>query len=415
MSEAMLPRPLIKGWCPGALRPMASGDGLVVRLRPRDGRLMPDQALGVARLALAHGNGQIDLTSRANLQVRGVKPASYGALLEGLAGLGLVDASPEEEARRNILVTPFWSAGDGTLDLAAALADAVTGQGVPVLPDKFGFAVDPGAVSVLGGASADIRIERDAAGGLICRADGAATGAPVTATTAIDRALQLARWFVETGGMVRGRGRMARHLAAGAALPDVFRRAPVRQGAFALISPGVVDCGFAVGFAFGQISGETLAQLAGHGALRLTPWRMLVVEDVDWPGDIPDIPGLITRADDPLLGVAACSGAPRCPQAHQPTRVIARHLAHVLAPHLPQRLSAPDGVVLHVSGCAKGCAHAGRAAITLTAGPEGYDIVRGGRAGDEPEIRALATAELAPSLQTQLAASRADPSATEAS
>ncbi len=25
----------IKGWCPGALRPMQSGDGLVVRIRPR--------------------------------------------------------------------------------------------------------------------------------------------------------------------------------------------------------------------------------------------------------------------------------------------------------------------------------------------------------------------------------------------
>ena len=24
----------IKGWCPGALRPMLSGDGLVVRVRP---------------------------------------------------------------------------------------------------------------------------------------------------------------------------------------------------------------------------------------------------------------------------------------------------------------------------------------------------------------------------------------------
>ena len=29
----------IKGWCPGALRPMQSGDGLVVRIRPPTGRL----------------------------------------------------------------------------------------------------------------------------------------------------------------------------------------------------------------------------------------------------------------------------------------------------------------------------------------------------------------------------------------
>ena len=39
----------IKGWCPGALRPMQSGDGLVVRIRPRGGRLSPAQAVGHRR------------------------------------------------------------------------------------------------------------------------------------------------------------------------------------------------------------------------------------------------------------------------------------------------------------------------------------------------------------------------------
>ncbi|MFD1807161.1 hypothetical protein ACFSHQ_00890 [Gemmobacter lanyuensis] len=36
----------MQGWCPGALRPMMSGDGLVVRVRPRLGRLRADQARG---------------------------------------------------------------------------------------------------------------------------------------------------------------------------------------------------------------------------------------------------------------------------------------------------------------------------------------------------------------------------------
>ena len=35
--------PQVFGWCPGALRPMMSGDGLVVRLRVPMGRLNPDQ------------------------------------------------------------------------------------------------------------------------------------------------------------------------------------------------------------------------------------------------------------------------------------------------------------------------------------------------------------------------------------
>ena len=111
----------IKGWCPGALRPMQSGDGLVVRIRPRVGRLDAIQAVGIAELAARYGNGLIDLTSRGNLQIRGVSDAGYPALIDGLAELGLLDADSETEAQRNILVTPFWTAGDDTRPLAAEL------------------------------------------------------------------------------------------------------------------------------------------------------------------------------------------------------------------------------------------------------------------------------------------------------
>ncbi len=71
----------IKNWCPGALRPMLSRDGLVVRIRPHGSALSPAQAAGIAKAAAKHGNGLIDLTSRANLQLRGVDPSSHGELL----------------------------------------------------------------------------------------------------------------------------------------------------------------------------------------------------------------------------------------------------------------------------------------------------------------------------------------------
>ena len=129
--------PTIRGWCPGALQPMLSGDGLVIRIRPDGGRLVPDQAAGISRLALAHGSGLIDLTSRANIQVRGVTEAGYRPLIEGLAALGLIDESPEDEARRNIVTAPFWSPGDGTHELAAELANALT---VPDAPANGSFA-----------------------------------------------------------------------------------------------------------------------------------------------------------------------------------------------------------------------------------------------------------------------------------
>ncbi|WP_342773341.1 hypothetical protein [Paracoccus luteus] len=185
----------MQGWCPGALRPMQSGDGLVVRVRPPGGRLTQAQAAGIAALARAHGNGLIDLSARANVQLRGVGDDSHAALVAGLRALALIDASVAAETRRNIVVTPFADAA--TDALAAALARALAAADDLTLPAKFGFAVDTGPLPVLRDVSADVRIER-AGRALILRADGIAGGRP-TADPVAD-ALDLARWFLANGG-----------------------------------------------------------------------------------------------------------------------------------------------------------------------------------------------------------------------
>jgi precorrin-3B synthase len=350
--------PIVQGWCPGALRPMLSGDGLVVRIRPRGGRLSADQVAGIAALSATHGNGLIDLSSRANMQLRGVTDASYDALMAGLQALSLLDVSAEAEARRNILVTPFWQAGDGAQEIAAGLAQALVAADAPDLSGKFGFAVDTGAVPVLGAASADIRIEQGLYG-LICRADGAASGEAVTVDTAVDAALRLAQWFVESGGVRDGRGRMAAHVGGQEKFSSENFSAPV---------PGAHALGYLVALEFGQIAAATLA---GLGDVRLTPWRMLLLEGVN---SAPDLPGLITRADDPLLRVVACTGAPGCPQGLQPTRALAR----ALAAHVPK------GRLLHVSGCAKGCAMPKTAAMVLVGQSAGYGFAQNGLTSDAP-------------------------------
>ncbi|MCX7286342.1 MAG: precorrin-3B synthase [Rhodobacterales bacterium] len=361
----------IKGWCPGALRPMLSGDGWLVRIRPRGGRLTVGQASGIARASLHHGNGTIDLSARANLQLRGVRTGAHEALVVDMQHLGLIDESPEAEAARNIVVSPFDKTGAGGVAdlLGARLATASP------LPGKFGFAVDIGPNPVLTTTSADIRLERDAGGGLILRPDGHPLGKPVTPHTAVSEALDLAEWFRVSGGVTGGRGRMAAHLAKGAVLPPGFDRAPAPS--LPSPRPGPLDQDWLVGFAFGQIPAETLAALAAtRRAVRVTPWRMLILEG---PGKVPDLPGVITSPDDPLLDVTACTGAPGCPQALGETRALARDLATRL----------PRGVQLHVSGCAKGCAHPSPADLTLTATGKGYDLIRNGTAADMPSLTGL--------------------------
>ncbi|GAA4499203.1 precorrin-3B synthase [Gluconacetobacter tumulicola] len=356
--------PLVKGWCPGALRPMPSGDGLLVRIRPPAGRLTQPQAAGIARLAARYGNGLIDLSARANIQIRGVTDPTHVPLLAGLTTLGLIDPTPEAEARRNIVVTPFWQSGDGTAELAERLATALRDDRTIDLPGKFGFAIDTGVPPVLREISADIRIERDTTGALLCRADGAAGGARVTPDTAIYTALSLAHWFIASGG----RGRMAAHLAGGATLSAAFTAIEAAPTiGMSPSAPGQSAAGFMIGFAFGQMQTRTLSALADTAPLRVTPWRMLLLEGRTGAPDIDDI---ITRPDDPLLRVIACTGLPGCTQAQQPTRA----LAHALAPYVPA------GKMLHVSGCAKGCAHPEPASLTLVAQAHGFDLVRDGNA-----------------------------------
>ena len=82
----MTAAPAIKGWCPTLLSPMESGDGWLARVKPHAGMLSTDAARLIADAARRHGNGQIDLTSHANLQVRGLTPRSAQAFAETIIG-----------------------------------------------------------------------------------------------------------------------------------------------------------------------------------------------------------------------------------------------------------------------------------------------------------------------------------------
>ncbi len=374
-------RPLARGWCPGAWRPMVSGDGLIVRLRPRLGRFTVEQVLAVCAAAVAHGAGILEFTRRANLQLRGVREAEHSELLEALARTGALDAGAAEEARRNVLVAPLWRSGDATFALAEELTARI-GE-VPDVPAKFGFAVDAGDAPVLWGASADVRIERGASGGLILRADGMRFGRRVRASDAVDAALELARSFLAQGGARAGR--MKRLVEAGGLSPDARAcEAPAPSGA--PLVAGTTPLGPVVGAPFGQVAASDLAALvrdSGARAIRLTPWRLILLEG----GRTTASPGFSGDADDPLLRVDACPGAGACENATVETRALAARLAREVSGSL------------HVSGCAKGCARSGSATVTLIGRDGAFDLVRDGGVCDAPMARGLAPGDVLASLR----------------
>ena len=427
-------RPAVRGWCPGALRPMQTGDGLLVRLRLTGGILDLATARAIAACAARFGNGQIDLSSRANLQLRGVRDDTLPGLTAELERLEILDASAEAETIRNVIASPLAGLDPAALldirPVTIALEARLTNDtALHVLPGKFGFLIDDGGALPLAGVSADIRFTASATpdGPRFQIALGGAEDAPIGACEAADLpecAARLAKAFLTLRSETPAR-RM-RELVRSVGVAAIARAATIsmQDGAGAERScaidhvighHGLGHMAFVgVALPFGRLSGEALEHLAKvaahHGAteLRLTPWRAILVVGIST--DAADVilaelqdHGFILDAADSRLHVAACPGAPACANGTTPVQSDAAHFSRLLADR------APSGIALHVSGCAKGCAHASAAPFTLVGHAGRYDLIENGTAADAPVAVHLAPDKVEAELSRRLSAPKERP------
>ena len=63
----------VLGMCPTIDSPVKSKDGYLIRFRPKYGYLSSDQLSTLAEATSNFGNNFIELTSRANITIRGLK------------------------------------------------------------------------------------------------------------------------------------------------------------------------------------------------------------------------------------------------------------------------------------------------------------------------------------------------------
>lgn len=401
-----------KGWCPTALRPMETGDGYLVRLRIVNGELSFSQARAVAELSERFGNGLIDISARANLQLRGVTKAGLEGLWTRLADVGLLSADPAAESAPIVTPSPLAGFDDSmvldTRSIVAALeARLMRDVALRALPAKFGFLVDGVGVAPLTGIDADVGLHAfHTPGGprFAVRLGGALAGS-VAVDEAPDAAGRIGAAFLALRLDERRMAPLVQRLrvtaiARRAAIGgDVEGVAPAPIDRRAVLGVHALGTTSFVGAAadFGQLSARNLRRLAdraeAHGAadLRLTPWRALLAPGLEanaaraLAGELGDC-GFILDGDDPRLALAACSGKPACASAYDDVRVTALSLAPLLGDYRG---------VLHISGCRKGCAHNARAPLTFVAYAGGYDVVENGLARDEPSARGLSVAALA--------------------
>lgn len=352
-----------RGACPSLAAPMPTGDGLLARIP--SGPMPPARWIALADAAATFGNGLLEITARGNLQVRGLRPATVApfaaAIGEGWPADPLVITSPLAG------LDPAEHADPRPL--AGAIRTAA-----PPLPPKFAIAVDGGGALHLDALAADLRLTATAAGWVL--QDGDALLPPLPEAEAL--AALLARLADPT--------RRSRLPLVPRPPAEPLGLHPLRHG-LALGIAGTFEAPRLAAYAEAAAS-------AGATALTGAPGRALLALGPLAPDPLRTAAhrlGLITSPDDPRRRIAACAGCPACASA----TIATRPLAEALAPHLP------PGLALHLSGCPKGCAHPGRAALTLVGLDGRIGLVPGGTARDRPArmLDAEALPDLIASLQ----------------
>jgi precorrin-3B synthase len=403
--------PLRRGACPGLSAPMQTGDGLLVRLLPI-GTIPLNAFRELCAAARTFGNGIVEITARGSIQVRGLGMASAPTFAAAVGALGIAaeDSVPVHiNPLSGLDPDEILDAGPVAVDLRRAVADrklaarlspkvsvAIDGAGALSL-DRLSVDARLRAVSIDGRALFRISVGGDDAGamhvGFAAPADGAAA------------AIRLLEVIARHGRDMRAKDVIAAEgiepfaLAVRDLLPVPARlRAPdmgSRVGGNerqTMIGPHRLRDGslaFGLGLAFGHAEAPSLERLvdaaraSGATGLRTAQGRTLIVmglrrNELTAFAAAAERFGFITRADDARRHVIACAGAPFCASGH----IAARTMAPAVADAAAQFVGDP--FLIHISGCAKGCAHPVAAALTIVGTPDGCGLIANGVARNDP-------------------------------
>jgi precorrin-3B synthase len=425
-----------RGACPALFTPMQTGDGLLARIVPAE-RITPAAFAAFCAAARRHGNGTIEVSARGSLQVRGLTAASAPRFADEVAQLGvaalgvpvLSDPLPDDPA---VLI----DAGVMAAKLRAAIAKADL-----ALAPKVCVIVDGGGSVHLDALTADVRLSafaRDDEIRLALALAGDATTAEPLGSIPIETAVEVvvdvlrviaARGDVRASDVLRTEG-----LGAFGGLPHL-RSEPVLRGVRAPVEIVGVHplrdgrAAFGMTLAFGHAQAETLMELAdtaaayGAHSIRPTAGRALLLtgmakQDVIALAREAEQLGFLTRADDPRRRIVACPGAPACASGFIAARKLASELADLLSPRPEEPGPSGPGVskdgskqvpghpsrrtacgrapqdedlnvwcgsgTIHISGCAKGCAHPKPAALTIVGTERGCGVIEEGTARATP-------------------------------
>ncbi len=379
---------------------MPAKDGGICRVKLPGGLLSSVQAHAVVAAARNHANGVLELTNRSNLQIRGVREESQGALVQQLLDAGLGPRHADADDVRNVLISPAagrdQAAHLDTRPLAEQLLALL--QDVPAFRDlspKFAVQLDGGEALAMLDHPHDICLSALPGGTQLAFGLAGCPRGDALGVVAVDQAVQLVeallRLFLELAGEHTRMRQLLAELPAQVFLarlsfdfqsvtPGFTSQASdtAPLGVHAQAQPDRVM--LLAGAPLGRLQAEQLQALAdladaeGSGELRFTPWQGVLLPDVPAARQaavaqaMSDL-GLLLEARAPLARMLACSGSAGCAKAAADTKADALRLATHLGPHGPAQV--------HLCGCPRSCAAAHIARYTLLAQPGGrYDLYR---------------------------------------
>jgi sulfite reductase beta subunit-like hemoprotein len=387
--------------CPGVVRLHAAADGGLARVRVPGGLLAAPAVAALGRAA-GLGSGLVELTGRANVQVRGLPEGAAAPLADVLRDAGMLPSVAHERVR-NVLASPLAGRSADALCGTDAVVRALdrglcADPSLSALPGRFLFAVDdasglalsrPADVTLVAEGPASFRLW---VGDVVT--DVVAAGAHAAARAA----LGAAHAFLDVRG-TRGAWRMAELDGGAAAVADRMGVAvvgPAPRAATTGIEPGVAlqyDGGFAVTALapLGRLDGAVLDGLVELGVdLRVSPWRTLTVVDRPARSDALALAdslsalGLVVGAGSGWAGLSACAGLGACANATLDVRAAAAARAAVRAPGAPAE---------HWSACERRCGEPRGVGVGVTARGDGGLLVA--CAGERDQIVADVPAALA--------------------
>lgn len=409
--------------CPSLSRIVAARDGGLCRIKLPGGELSARQALAIADAVDDHASGIIELTNRANLQLRGVRTGHELALTEQLAAAGLgpkaaapaghtADRAPLAAADdvRNLLLNPTAGrdadAWYDTRPRAAELLALLEGEPrFAALSPKFALLLDGGERLAVLDHSHDIWLcaMRPSNGDVwfALGLDGHPSTQRRCALAAVrhDNVLALVRALLDTFLELAGAHDKRMRDVLATRTPEAFvQRAseridfPLRRGAdIAAWRRTVADPALRFGAhpqraaglwyvgaqpPLGRIDAAALRVLArlasehGDATLRVAPWQSVLLPDIAERAVSEveagfDALGFLRDASHPLARTIACAGSAGCTKSHANTKADALFLAPLL----------PANVDVHLTGCIRSCAAAHCASYTLLAVAQGrYNV-----------------------------------------